>query len=103
MNDVLMTARGLRESHKRKIRQVAKTQGITAAMELANEMLQGHGVECMWGFAGILGTPDSEYVNLAEPYVPTVVDGRVTGRFLWGACWGDIVERRAYRRSRDRL
>jgi len=86
----------LTDSQKRKIRQAAKTQGITAAMELANEMLQGHGVECIWGYAGILDAPDIEYVSMGDPYIPTVIYDRVTGRFLWGACWGDIVERREY-------
>lgn len=93
----------LKEYQKRKIRRVAREQGIDAAMELANEMLQGHGVECIWGYAGILDTPDIEYVNMGDPYIPTVMYDRVTGRFRWGECWGDIVERRGYDRWRDLL
>jgi len=91
----------LKESQKRKIRQVAKTKGIAAAMELANEMLQGYGVECIWGFADPNSSreaPDIEYVNLGDPYIPTVIYDRVTGRFLWGECWGNIVECRGYER-----
>jgi len=91
----------LTDSQKRKIRQVARQHGIDAAMELANEILQGAGVECIWGFAdpnSFREAPDIEYVNLGDPYVPTVIYDRVTGRFLWGECWGNIVERRGYER-----
>ena len=91
----------LKEYQKRKIRRVAREQGIDAAMELANEMLQGHGVECIWGYAdpnSFREAPDIEYVNMGDPYVPTVIYDRVTGRFLWGECWGNIVERRGYER-----
>lgn len=91
----------LKESQKRKIRRIAKEQGIDAAMELANEILQGSGVECIWGYAdpfSLHQAPDIEYVNLGDPYVPTVIYDRVTGRFLWGESWGNIVERRGYER-----
>lgn len=89
----------LKEYQKRKIRRVAREQGISAAMELANEMLQGHGVECIWGYAdGFREAPDIEYVNLGDPYIPTVIYDRVAKRFLWGECWGNIVERRGYER-----
>ena len=91
----------LTDYQKRKIRQVARRHGINAAMELANEILQGSGVECIWGYAdpnSIREAPDIEYVNMGDPYAPTVIYDRVTGRFLWGECWGNIVERRGYER-----
>ena len=93
----------LAESQKRKIRKVAKEHGVEAALEFANELLQGRGIWCIWGFAGILNTPDILYVNLGDPHTPTVMYDRVTRRFRWGERVGAIVERRGYHLWRDML
>lgn len=88
----------LKESQKRKIRQIAREKSVFEALSYASDLIEGFGVECIWGDAIPENghSPDVEYVNTGDTYTPTVIYDRVTRRFLWGACWGDIVEQRGY-------
>jgi len=57
-----------------------------------NEILEGYGTEAIEGpwqngyWCNILAT----YVNLGDPYIPTIIHHRSKGFII--ACWGDIVE-----------
>ena len=83
----------LTASQKRKIQRIAREQGIAEAMELANEILDGDGVASIWDGGD---DPDIEYVNLGDPYEPTVMYDRVTERFLWSMSVKKIVDLRMY-------
>lgn len=95
----ILDAAKLPESVKRRLRQIAKEKGPEEAMEYADKLLEGFGVEVIWGNAdpySFRSKPDLLYVNMGDPYVPTVIYDNVSNRFLWGLSWGDIVEKRNY-------
>jgi hypothetical protein len=82
---------------KRSIRRIANRHGVEAALDAANQIIGGYGVEVIWGnrVRGY-GWPDLEYVNMGDTYASTIIYDHVTNRFLWGANWGSIVESRGY-------
>jgi hypothetical protein len=79
----------------RRIRTIEGEKGARKALEYANELIGGYGVEYIahrddtsWRSHGL------QYVNTGDTYSATVVYDWHTGRFLWGADWGSIVESR---------
>lgn len=55
------------------------------ALSYLNTLIGGHGVEGLTEH-GLL------YVNLGDPHRPTVVFNCNTETFLWGVCWGDLLD-----------
>ncbi len=67
----------------------------TLRMDLLDTLLETHGVECLDGDRDSHSkSPRFEYLNVGDPYIPTVVWYRSSGRY-YVRCYGDIVE--AYR------
>jgi hypothetical protein len=56
-----------------------------------NEIIEGHGVEAIWLTEDKHRTPDYEYINQGDPYVPTIMYDCCNGDFFIAA-WGDILE-----------
>lgn len=64
-------------------------------MTALNEILEGHGVECLWrrGHSpnDCTNLPLAEYVNMGDTYTTTLIRKVETGTILI-ACWGDFAE-----------
>jgi hypothetical protein len=58
-------------------------------MAALNELLEGHGVECVR--ENIDDSPAADYVNMGDTYNTTIIFCHVRERFIVG-CWGDYVE-----------
>jgi hypothetical protein len=65
-------------------------EAIEAAMEKANILLKGHGIEVIWG--NNVYWPCLEYVNMGDTYNITLCYERNKDNFFIGT-WGDYVER----------
>lgn len=77
-----------------KIKNAHSHKQVDEALDLANEMLNAHGVEAIRGaFHGDGYYQDivALYVNMGCPYVPTVLYDTVKGKFVVTG-WGDWVE-----------
>lgn len=67
-----------------------KPKTIECQMLAINEVLEGHGVEAVFGDDP--RWPDMEYVNMGDTYTTTIVYDWTKDRFEI-ASWGDWVER----------
>ena len=79
----------------RRIRTIERNHGARKALELANELIGGYGVEYIahrndtpWRSYGL------QYVNMGDTYAATIIFDWKSQRFRWPVSWGDIVESR---------
>lgn len=91
------------ESFKGMVRQIARQTNVPAAMEFANVVLAGHGVEYVTDkrdqkdFSRPHGL---SYINMGDVYVTTVVHDHSSGRFYWSTL-GDVIEKQSQRFAGD--
>lgn len=81
-----------------KIRKIMEDdrQSMLVAFSELSTILGASGSEVIEGRDGILSNDMVEYVNLGDPYYPTVMHDYKSSRWLIGA-WGDVVERQQER------
>lgn len=81
-----------------------KNEDTSDALERANELLEGHGVEALGGYSG--GDPQYLYINFGDTYDPTILWSRENNKVFvamggWGTVWeeegeGDAVDGRLF-------
>lgn len=99
------TARAVRRAMEQHERSGAPF--ASEALDTIAGLIGAHGAELIPPGHGARST-SIEYANTGETYAPTVLyldgvtaGGRSTGRGRWAVgSWGDIVDRRRYRRTR---
>ncbi len=79
---------------------IADSRNLDWKLGRLNDVLDGYGVETIQGrFVNkLFRTTQALYINLGNPYEPTVLYDTEQGRFIIGA-WGDWFER--YEVSRE--
>lgn len=86
---------------KRKVRQIANKTNISNALEWANRVLAGHGVEYIRDARDGIESPNVygiEYVNMGDSYAPTVIYDHSARRFRFTSL-GDLIEAMPHRFS----
>lgn len=81
------------DTFKRKVRQIANKTNIAHALEWANHVLAGHGVEYIRDKRGGIS-----YVNMGDSYAPTVIYDHSARRFRFTSI-GDLIEAMPHRFS----
>jgi hypothetical protein len=61
-------------------------------MALADLLINGYGVECLWEHNLGLSEPRLDYINLGDPYDITLLYDHVTQTYRVGS-WGDVAAR----------
>ena len=65
-------------------------------LHVLDAIAKTHGVEYIAHNDDTMGASKGfDYLNVGDPYIPTIIRYRETGRYVV-ACYGDIVEKRNY-------
>jgi len=85
----------LTSEQRNEVRHQTAWLGLEHGMGIANAYLGGHGVEYA---AHVDDTPSTRYgftyVNMGDPYRPTVLYDHKFETFHWEMPWGNLVEAR---------
>lgn len=77
---------------QRQIRGMHRAVDVDAALNLGDKILGGHGVEYIADPRDCKTSHGISYVNMGDPYIPTVMYDHNSKCFRWG-CYGDLIER----------
>lgn len=93
-----LTPRSLGKLSRELMAAEGRTRQVEEALELANEMLDGYGVEAISGnwVGGFWGDTVCLYVNMGDTYAATIFYDAIKGRFYVGD-WATFLETRGDR------